>query len=126
MTTVNNLRKKLSEEFQFDAHLSTPTEFASSWNDYKSIFCSPATAPNSWLVKAHREWERGNKTIVVIIAEKIKESKVYKTIVVGCAETRHIETEIVYSQSKCVRSYIIVVFKMKPPPVKSFLITFND
>ena len=126
MTTVEKLRNSLTEEFKFDYHMNSPNDLESLWYTYTSIFCTPATSPNSWLTKAHKEWTKGNKTIVLIVPEPTKNSKVYKNLVYGFAETRFIETEIVYTNSKCVKSYIIVIFKAKPPVVKSHIINFND
>ena len=126
MTTVDNLHLELTNEFKFDKHISTPAELESMWYEYKSIFCTPATSPSSWISKAHREWERGDKTIVLVVPENQKHSKCYKTFVHGIAEARHVETQITYSHSKCVKTYIIIIFKAKPPPVKSHLINFNN
>ena len=127
MITLETLKQEIYKEFECDINLSKSEELTQSWYNYKSILCTPATSPNSWVAKANAEWNRDKKTIILILQAGIKTSKAFSTYVHKIAEIRDIETQTkLFSKVKIIKPYVVIIYKAKIPAVKSHLVVFND
>jgi hypothetical protein len=124
--TIDELKKSLEDNFTFDFCFSESDELLKSWTA-GTYFLTPNLLQNhkEWCYKAHSEWSRGNKTIILIIPIK-SSTKYFQNLVLSQADCKIIPHALIYPDLKKIsRAMMIAIYRAKVIPPKEFLISFN-